>query len=203
MKLIEEIIIATENKGKAAEFSYLLGSYFSRVRCLLDFDQIPEIVEDGSSFEENAVKKAQITSEFFNKMVIADDSGLAVTSLNGEPGIYSARYAGENSTDDQNVNKLLEKIRSVKNREARFICAVVLACPDGMTRLFKGTCNGVIIDEKRGNNGFGYDPVFYLPEMKMTMAELDPADKNKISHRAKAVKKLVDYLNSFLGVERT
>lgn len=194
MKLKEEIIIATKNKGKAAEFSYLLGSYFSQVRCLLDFDQIPEIVEDGSSFEENAVKKAQVTSEFFNKIVIADDSGLAVTSLNGEPGIYSARYAGENSTDDQNVNKLLEKIKSIKDRDAKFICVVVLAYPGGTTKLFKGTCNGVIIDEKRGNNGFGYDPVFYLPEMKKTMAELDSADKNEISHRAKAVKKLINYI---------
>lgn len=191
---LREIIIATKNRGKAAEFSYLLGSCFDQVRSLLDFDQAPEIVEDGSSFEENAVKKAQITSAFFNKPAVADDSGLVVGSLNGEPGVYSARYAGENSTDDQNVNKLLKNIRGVNDRKAKFVCVIAFAYPGGTSKLFEGTCNGLIIDEKRGNNGFGYDPVFYLPEMKKTMAELDPADKNKISHRAKATGKLMDHL---------
>ncbi len=191
---LREIIIATKNRGKAAEFSYLLGSCFDQVRSLLDFDPAPEIVEDGSSFEENALKKAHITSAFFNKPAVADDSGLVVASLNGEPGIYSARYAGENSTDDQNVNKLLKNIRAINDRKANFVCVIAFAYPGGTSKLFKGICNGVIIDEKRGNNGFGYDPVFYLPEMKKTMAELDPADKNRISHRAKATGKLMDHL---------
>lgn len=193
---LKEIIIATKNRGKAAEFSYLLGSCFDQVRSLLDFDLTPEIVEDGSSFEENALKKAQSTSAFFNKPAVADDSGLVVVSLNGEPGVYSARYAGENSTDDQNVNKLLKNIKGANDRRAKFVCVVAFSYPGGTSKLFKGICNGVIIDEKIGNNGFGYDPVFYLPEIKKTMAELDPADKNKISHRAKAVRKLMDHLRS-------
>ncbi len=191
----KEIIIATKNRGKLAEFSELLGNYFS-FKSLLDFDQAPKIIENGSTFEENALKKAEIISAFFNKITIADDSGLVVKALNGEPGIYSARYAGNNSTDDENVNKLLKNIKAIKNRQAKFVCVIAFVNPSGTTKLFEGSCEGVIIDEKRGNNGFGYDPIFYLPEMQKTMAELDPADKNKISHRSIAAKKLANYLNS-------
>ena len=193
---LKEIIIATKNRGKVAEFSDLLGNYFNQISCLLNYDSVPEIVEDGSTFEENSLKKAKILSTFFDKTVLADDSGLVVDALNGEPGIYSARYAGDNSTDDQNVDKLLKRVKPFKNREAKFVCVLTLVYPDGTTKLFKGTCEGLIIDEKRGNNGFGYDPVFYLPEMKKTMAELYPADKNRISHRSRAVQKLINYLNS-------
>lgn len=193
---IKEIIIATKNAGKIDEFKGLFSNYFENIYSLLDFDSTPKIVEEGSTFEENAIQKAKIVSTFFNKTVLADDSGLIVEALDGEPGIYSARYAEENSTNSQNVVKLLKKIKPFKNRSAKFVCVLALVYPDSTTKLFEGSCEGLIIDEKRGNNGFGYDPVFFVPELKKTMAELDPGEKNKISHRAKAAEKLKNYLNS-------
>ena len=193
---LEEIIIATKNRGKIDEFSALFDNYFNNITSLLDYESVPEIIEDRDTFEENALKKARIISDFFNKPVIADDSGLVVEVLDGEPGIYSARYAGEGSTDDQNVDKLLTRIKPHENRNAKFVCVLALVYPDGRNYIFEGSCEGLIIDEKRGSNGFGYDPVFYVPGLNKTMAELDPGVKNKISHRSEASKKLKDYLNS-------
>ena len=193
---LEEIIIATKNRGKIEEFSDLFRNYFNNISSLLDYEFIPEIVESGSTFEENALLKANIISSHFDKIVLADDSGLVVEALDGEPGIYSARYAGESSTDEQNVDKLLDRIKPHENRKAQFICVLALVYPDGTAKMFEGSCEGEIIDERRGSNGFGYDPVFFVPELNKTMAELDPADKNSISHRSYAVGKLKNYLDS-------
>ena len=193
---LEEIIIATKNRGKIEEFSALFRNYFKRTSSLLDYESVPEIIESGSTFEENALLKANIISSHFGKIVIADDSGLVVEALGGEPGVYSARFAGVGSSDEQNVDKLLDRIKPYTNRKAQFICVLALVYPDGAAKLFEGSCDGEIIDERRGNNGFGYDPVFFVPELNKTMAELDPADKNRISHRSYAVRKLKNYLDS-------
>ena len=191
-----EIIVATKNKGKVKEFAELLKNFYDPVRSLLDFESVPEIIEDGLTFEENAVKKAEIISKFFNKTVLSDDSGLVVDALDGEPGVYSARYAGEGSTDEENIEKLLKNIKPFENRKARFVCVLVLIDPDNTKKVFDGSCEGVILDERIGENGFGYDPVFFVPEHGKTMAELDPEIKNSISHRSNAVGKLKSYLDS-------
>jgi len=159
---------------------------------LNDYSNVPEIIEDGMSFRENALKKARIISEFTGETVLADDSGLIVDALNGEPGIYSSRYAGPTATDVENNAKLLAELKNVpaEKRTASFHCALVLYRKDGTFDSFEGKWQGQIIDERRGSNGFGYDPIFWVPELKMTAAEL-PADvKNKVSHRGQAFAKL-------------
>ena len=189
-----DLLIATKNQGKVKEFKFLLNDYFQNIYSLLEFDSTPEIVEDQSTFTGNAVKKAEIISSFFNKPTLSDDSGLVVEALNGEPGIYSARYAGENSTDDENLKKLLNKMKGITNRKAKFVCALALVFPDGKSEVFQGECEGLITEVKKGTNGFGYDPVFYISRYDKTMAELDAEVKNSISHRSDAVKKLINYL---------
>ena len=191
---LEDIIIATRNEGKISEFTELFKDYFSNIYSLLDFEELPDIVEDGSTFEENALKKAKVISDHFSKTVISDDSGLVVECLGGEPGIYSARYAGNGSTDDENVDKLLEKVKDFEDRKAKFVCVLALYYPGGEKVTFYGSCEGLIIDEKRGSSGFGYDPVFYLPEYGKTMAEIGPEIKNRISHRSEAADKLKKFL---------
>lgn len=192
--IYNEIIVATQNKGKVAEFESLLSKYYKKVYSLLDFQSVPEIVEDGETFAENALIKARIIQAHFNKTVIADDSGLVVDSLAGEPGVYSARYAGEGATDDKNIDKLLDKLNGEMERTARFVCCLALVYPDGKEFIFEGVCEGTISNKRVGKNGFGYDPVFYTPALKKTMAELEPEQKNSISHRAEAVSKLIFYL---------
>ena len=189
-----ELIVATQNKGKVAEFESLLSEYYSKVYSLLDFKSTPEIIEDGETFAENALIKARVIQDHFNKTVIADDSGLVVDALGGEPGVYSARYAGEGATDDKNIDKLLFNLKGNIERTARFVCCLALVYPDGKELTFEGVCEGTISTERIGNNGFGYDPVFYIPTLKKTMAELNPEQKNSISHRAEAVSKLISYL---------
>ncbi len=190
----KNIIIATKNRGKVDEFKLLFKDYFDNIYSLLDFDSTPEIVEDQPTFAGNALKKAEIIGNYFDKITLSDDSGLVVDALNGEPGTYSARYAGENATDADNLNKLLSEMKSVSNRKARFVCALALVFPDGKKEVFEGECEGLITEIKRGANGFGYDPVFYISQYEKTMAELDPKTKNMISHRSNAVKKLINFL---------
>ncbi len=192
----KDLIIATKNRGKIKEFNSLFKDYFDNVYSLLDFDSIPEIIEDKPTFAENAIKKGEIIGQYFNKITLADDSGLIVPVLNGAPGIYSARYAGENSTDEDNCMKLLSEMNGIKNREAKFVCALALVYPDGRKEVFEGECLGLITEEKRGTNGFGYDPVFYISRYDKTMAEIDTETKNMISHRSNAVKKLINYLEN-------
>ena len=168
---------------------------------LLDYPEIEDVEETGTTFEENATLKAESVSQQLNKMVIGDDSGLMVDALEGRPGIYSARYAGEEPKDDQkNLEKVLTELQGVpeENRTARFYCALAVAVPGKETITVAGTCEGRILEDQRGTNGFGYDPVFYVPEKGCAMAELSSDEKNKISHRANALKKLDVILDSIV-----
>jgi len=158
---------------------------------LNDYKDLPEVKEDGRSFSENALKKAKIISEHTGEMVLSDDSGLEVEYLGGEPGIYSARYSGHDATDSSNIKKLLESLEgvSLEKRSASFRCVLVLYRPDGKYWEFEGRLRGIINDKPIGNGGFGYDPIFLLPELGLTVAQLPIDKKNRISHRAQAVNK--------------
>ncbi|MEH7275099.1 XTP/dITP diphosphatase [Neobacillus vireti] len=197
---MKEVIIATKNPGKAREFEHIFAPRGIAVRTLLDYPEIEDVEETGTTFEENATLKAEAISLRLNKMVIGDDSGLIVDALEGRPGIYSARYAGEPKNDQRNLEKVLEDLKGVseEKRTARFYCALAVAIPDKETITVAGTCEGRLLDEQRGTNGFGYDPVFYVPEKDCTMAELSSDEKNKISHRANALKKLDVILDSIV-----
>ena len=189
------IVIATRNKGKLRELRSILADAYDDILSLSDFDNIPDIEETGLSFRENALIKAKITSDFLGMDAIGDDSGLVVDALGGAPGIYSARYAGEGASDDDNNQKLLSELKGEKNREARFVCCIALVLVDGTREFFEGECGGQIIQKKKGENGCGSDPVFYVPQYGKTMAELGPDIKNKISHRAIASEKLLSYFS--------
>ena len=185
-----KIVAASSNKNKIIE----IKDKFSKIPeieiiPLSEYNNIPEIIEDGDTFLENAIKKAKIIRDFTGEITIADDSGLVVDFLNGEPGVYSARYGGENLTDIDRYNLVLKKMSGVESdkRTARFICEIVIAFPNGRIITAAGACEGMITYEPSGTNGFGYDPIFYLPEFKSTMAEISLAEKNKISHRGKAL----------------
>ena len=190
------LVIATKNSGKQREFSFLLADVYDEIVSLADFDDIPVIEETGSSFRENALIKAEAVSGFLGMDVLGDDSGLVVEALGGSPGIYSARYAGEGASDDENNEKLLCRMAGEENRNAKFVCCIALVLASGGVReFFEGECSGQILREKRGENGFGYDPVFYVPQYGKSMAELDPEIKNRISHRALASGKLLSYFS--------
>jgi len=189
------IVVATRNPGKLAEFEQMMRGLPYRVISLINFQQI-KIEESGRSFDENAVIKASITARETGFMALGDDSGLEVKALNGEPGIYTARYAGPEASDQQNIDKLLEKMKDVPagERQARFVCSLSLAFPDGRVIVERGYLEGEIAFERRGFHGFGYDPVFYLPQYGMCLAELSEEEKNKISHRSAAFEKIKKYL---------
>ncbi|MCH7518886.1 MAG: XTP/dITP diphosphatase [Candidatus Dadabacteria bacterium] len=188
--MIKEVVLATGNKGKVKEFSNLLEGVFGEIISLSDLGSPPEVIEDGLTFRDNALKKAREIAQYSGKLTLADDSGLEVDALNGRPGIYSARYSGEGATNKTNIVKLLAELGDNPNRKARFVCVLALVDPNGEELVVEGFCEGVILDEPRGEGGFGYDPVFYLPDRRKTMAELEPELKNTISHRANALKKL-------------
>jgi XTP/dITP diphosphohydrolase len=198
--MMKEVIIATKNPGKAMEFEHIFAARDIEVRTLLDFPEVPEVEETGLTFEENAILKAEAVSQALGKMVIGDDSGLIVDALEGRPGIYSARYAGEPKNDQNNTDKVLSEMKGLpkEKRSARFYCALAFSIPGQETLTVSGTCEGRILEERRGSNGFGYDPVFYVPEKGHAMAELSSDEKNKISHRANALKKLDVVLDSIL-----
>lgn len=200
---MKEVIIATKNQGKAKEFAAIFTPRGYIVRTLLDFPDIADVEETGQTFEENAILKAEVVSRQLRKMVISDDSGLIIDALGGKPGIYSARYAGENKDDQANINKVLKELAGVplEKRTARFYCALALAAPGQKTITVSGTCEGHILEEQRGSNGFGYDPLFFVAEKGLSMAEMSASYKNKISHRANALKKLDDILDSLLETE--
>ena len=183
------IVIASGNEGKIAEISQALKGTEMLMRSLSDYNDVPPVEEDGQTYLDNALKKAKSYSVFTGEIVLADDSGLEVDCLNGEPGIYSARYAGLHATDEENNRKLLHKLGDVDldKRGATFRCVLVLYDPNGRFHSFEGTWRGVIMTEPAGNRGFGYDPLFYDPEQGKTAAQLDPDVKNRISHRAKAL----------------
>ncbi|WP_442603421.1 non-canonical purine NTP pyrophosphatase [Paenibacillus sp. KN14-4R] len=206
------VVIATSNKGKVKEFANWFGARGMEVRSLADYDNLPELIEDGDTFAANARIKAETIAKHLSLPVLADDSGLSVDRLGGDPGVYSARYAGEPSSDANNNAKLLHELgilgetdgfiptklpSSVSGEnnnalvllsQAHFVSALALALPEqGTTLEAEGRCSGYILSEPRGTSGFGYDPLFYLPEFDKTMAELSLDQKNKISHRAKAL----------------
>lgn len=193
------IVIATYNKNKLRQFRDLFKSECSlEVKGLHEFDQLPEIIEDQDTFEGNAIKKATTIAEAIQGPVIADDSGLVVPALGGAPGVYSARYAREGATDEQNNQKLIDAIRSLpeQERNAFYVCAMAFVVPAQTSIVVRGECHGQVIDERRGTEGFGYDPIFYIPEEKATMAELPAERRYAISHRAKATKKLIQLLKN-------
>jgi XTP/dITP diphosphohydrolase len=195
-----EVVIATRNAGKLREIQAILGPLGLKILSLPDFPEIPEIIEDGQTFEENAVKKAVAVARQTGRVAIADDSGLSVDALQGQPGVFSSRYAGENATDADRYRKLLKEMAGIPQRKrgASFICAMAVASPEGKVEVVEGQSRGEIALAPRGSHGFGYDPVFYLPESGKTMAELEPEVKNRISHRARALEKLKQLLPKFL-----
>ena len=200
-KVIEQenlkIFLATGNKHKIEEISDIFSDIENvEILSIKDSVEIPEVIEDGTTFEENSKKKAVEIAKFLNMITIADDSGLCVDALNGEPGVYSARYSGTGD-DLKNNEKLIENLKGVENRKAKFVSVITLAKPNGETFSFEGEILGEIVDNPRGNTGFGYDPHFYVEEYQKTLAQL-PELKNKISHRAKALEKLKKELKNIL-----
>jgi len=186
-----EIFVASGNEGKVREIRNALKGLGFRVFSLGDFTDVPKIVEDGKSFAENALKKARFYSKYFAKLTLSDDSGLDVDILKGLPGIYSARYAGERATNQENNQKLLREMEGIplSKRGARFKCAIAIVSPEGREAVVEGSCKGRIGFKEVGKKGFGYDPLFILPQFGKTMAQLSLKEKNRISHRGKALRK--------------
>ncbi len=198
--MTKRVIIATKNRGKAKEFQQMFAPYGYEVQTLLDLPHIADVEETGVTFEENAILKAEKVANELGLLVIADDSGLSIDALDGRPGVYSARYAGESKSDEANMEKVLNELKSVEDvdRTARFHCVLAIAGPDLQTITVKGSCEGRILKEKRGTNGFGYDPIFFVPTFQKTMAELTPEEKSSISHRGNALEKLRERISDFL-----
>lgn len=199
---MKKIIVATKNPGKAREFERMLEPLGYQVKTLLDYPEINDVEETGLSFEENARLKSDTISQLLQLPVLADDSGLVVDSLDGAPGIYSARFAGEPSNDARNNAKLLSMFGGLPedvSRKAHFHCSLALSQLNKQTRVVEGKIFGEIAKFPKGDNGFGYDPLFYIPEEGKTMAELTDETKNKISHRAVALKKLEDFILEWLN----
>lgn len=187
---MKELILASNNAHKVEEIKSILDDY--KILTLKDIGYYEDIIEDGTTFEENALIKARTIAKYSGKVAIADDSGLSVALLDGRPGIYSARYSKE-QTDEKNIEKVLLELNGEKS-EAKFVSVIALVRPDGSEITFRGECHGEIIFEKRGNNGFGYDPIFYVPSLEKTFAELTPEQKNSISHRKESLEKFSKYL---------
>jgi len=189
-----KIYVATNNKGKLKEIKAILPDF--EVLAIRDLGFDFEVEEDGETFAENSYKKAIELHKLTGCRVIADDSGLCVDALGGAPGVYSARYAGEHGNDEENILKLLTDLKDVpeEKRTAKFVCDICYIDEKGDVFHALGKCHGLITYEKKGENGFGYDPIMYIPELKKTMAELTPDEKNKISHRAKALELLKEKL---------
>ena len=187
-----KIFLATKNKGKIEDFKKLTEDMDIEVVTILDNIDIPDVVEDGDTFEENSAKKALEIAKYTGIVTVSDDSGLCVDYLNGAPGVYSARYSGENATDESNMDKLLEDLKDVKkeDRKAHFVSVVSIAFPDGTVKSFRGETQGEILFEKEGNNGFGYDPLFYSYDLGKSFGVATIDEKKSVSHRGRAFEKL-------------
>lgn len=196
---MKEIIFATKNKGKIKEIQSILGNDYI-VKSMEEIGIDIDVVEDGKTFEENAIKKAVEIKNVTNKIVLADDSGLEIDYLNCEPGVYSARYMGEDTPYDIKNAKILELLKDVEEdkRGARFVSVIALAMPGKDPITTKGTIEGIIGYEIKGENGFGYDPIFYIPSLEKTSAELSLEEKNKISHRGKALEEMKKILEKMV-----
>lgn len=190
------IVIATGNKDKVREINEILkGTEFDAVS-MKEIGIDPEIIEDADSFEGNALIKARTVHELTKEYVMADDSGLCIDALNGAPGIYSARFCGEESTYEEKFKKIFEMLKDVpeEKRTAQFVCAIAVVRPDGSSFTVRGECHGILHEKPMGEGGFGYDPIFYVPEFGMTTAQMTKDQKNSISHRGKALRAMVDKL---------
>lgn len=193
------LILASKNAGKLKEFQSLLAGLPFIVTSLADYPDIPEIRETGATFAENAAIKAEAVSQYTGELSLADDSGLEVDAIHGRPGVYSARFAGEPASDEANNQKLLDLLSAVPEgkRTARFRCVIAIAAPGTATQLAEGRCEGEITFAPCGTDGFGYDPLFFVPSLGKTFAEMSAEQKNKISHRAHALSVAVKILNEF------
>jgi len=198
MELPVNLVIATRNKGKTSEIKSLLSGFPVIIRNLDDFGPIPEVKEDGETFDENAYKKASFAAKILGFPALADDSGLVVEALDGAPGVHSARYAGETVPDEERCLKILSEMNGKSNRKAAFECVISIAVPGGAALTYEARCEGLITENLRGSNGFGYDPIFFYPPLKKTFAELTQEEKNRISHRGKAFKELKDEFDKIL-----
>lgn len=202
------LVLATRNKGKIKELTELFSAFDINIKNLNDFGPIPPIVEDGKTFEDNAYIKASFTAKVLGLPAIADDSGLVVEALDGAPGVYSARYAGENASDENNNKKLLNKMKNISRRNAHFETAIIIAVPRGYALTYIGRVEGEITNMPVGKNGFGYDPIFYYPPLKKTFAQMTQDEKSSVSHRGKAIRelqnefeKVIIWLNNRLAEE--
>jgi XTP/dITP diphosphohydrolase len=195
---MNKLVVATRNQGKMMEINALLTGLVDQISCAADFVDFPETVEDGATFEENALKKAREAALFSGLPALADDSGLVVDALNGRPGVFSARFAGDGADDAANNARLLEECRNVpdEHRQAAFVCVLAFVTPKGIERLFTGRVAGRILSAARGEGGFGYDPLFLVDSFNRSMAELTLEEKNGVSHRAQAFMKFREYLES-------
>ena len=186
------LVIATRNAGKTNEIRALLEDFPLEIRNLDDFGPIPEVVEDGDTFEENAYKKASFTARVLGFPALADDSGLVVPALDGAPGVHSARWAGAAATDADRCRKLLQAMAAIDDRRASFECVISIAVPGGPALTYESRCEGEITRAPSGDNGFGYDPVFFYPPLGRTFAELSRDEKGKVSHRGRALQEIRD-----------
>jgi len=192
------LVVATRNRGKLKEIQAFLGGLVANIYCSADFENFPDTVEDGATFELNALKKAREAMRFTGLAALADDSGLVVDALDGRPGVHSARFAGDAADDAANNKKLLEELDSVPAnlRQCAFVCSMAFVSPDGCERTFTGKITGWVLGEARGNGGFGYDPLFLVDGFDRTMAELSIEEKNRISHRGQALRQFREYLEA-------
>lgn len=193
---MKSLVVATKNLGKLKEIEAFLCELLESVRCAADFPAFPETIEDGDTFEQNALKKAREAASFTGLPALADDSGLVVDALDGKPGVYSARFAGEGAGDAANNRKLLDDLAAVvpEHRQAAFVCVMAFVTPQGDEQLFTGRVGGSILTDEKGKGGFGYDPLFLVDGFDKTMAELTIEEKNRISHRGEALKKFRAFL---------
>ena len=197
--MIDKLIFATNNQGKMKEVRMILSDLTYDILSLADAGISAEVIEDGNTFEENAIIKAKTIMEYTGEIVMADDSGLEIDALNKEPGIHSARFLGEDTSYEVKNQYILDKLKDIRyeERTARFVCAIACAFPDGKMITKRGVMEGIIGYEMKGDNGFGYDPIFFLPEFDCTSAELSLEQKNQVSHRAKALKAVKKGFKSF------
>lgn len=193
---MKSLVVATRNRGKLKEIEAFLTGVVEQVSCANDFEGFPETVEDGETFEQNALKKARAAMHYTGLPALADDSGLVVDALGGRPGVFSARFAGDHARDADNNRKLLDELKGVPEdkRQAAFVCALAFVTPDGREQLFFGRVGGDILDGQRGCEGFGYDPLFLVKEFGRTMAELGLEEKNRVSHRGQALQSFKNYV---------
>lgn len=207
--MVDLIVLATTNKNKIKEFQEMVKDLPVEIKSVADFGPILECIEDGATFDDNAYKKALHTAKILGLPAIADDSGLEVEALDGAPGVYSARYAGESATDEDNCEKLLTEMKGQENRKASFTCVLSIAVPSGPALTYEASCEGTILEEKQGDSGFGYDPLFFYEPLKKSFAECGMEEKNKVSHRGKALAelksefdKVIIWLNQRLAEEK-